>query len=449
MRCPPLASCLILLVAGLAASVLQGHLCAANEFCLLEDDRLALAVRAEMIRSARCEISLAYYAIDAGEIPLGLLSLLCEAANRGVVVRVVVDGLQSRLPADFETMMVQKGVEFRKYHPPYKGRPDWLNRRLHCKLLVVDRQAMVLGSRNLQDDHFGQKRINYIDSDVFLAGSICKHAAEYFDWLWQTHDVFPATKCNPVGLDLVDNLKMDIFPVPFHSGRRESKYHESLAGGLCDMNKIIGQPSACTTNCFQCVSGVNACLLHDGFTSKTHRKLQTGVVDLLDDARESIHLETAYPVFSPPIFDALCRASCRGVRISLLTNSLESTDTVSTYAAYQNQKAQLLRMGMHLYELCGRDHLHVKTLIIDRRLTMLGSYNFDVRSDRLNLEFNVVVRDPRVAEVVMQAAQRRLSRSQKISGEDPCPEVAGNPPLRKQVRMRVTQAVVPLYRRSL
>ncbi len=449
MRCPTLAGCLIRVAWGLAACLPVLHAWAANDFCLLDDDQLALAVRAELIRSAQCEISVAYYAIDSGEVPLGLLALLREAAKRGVLVRVVVDGLQSRLPSEFETMLTQEGVHFRKYHPPHKGRPGWLNRRMHTKLLVVDRQAMIIGSRNLQDHHFGQDCINYIDSDAYLTGDICAHAAAYFDGLWQANGVFPAARSNPFGFDLVDNLKMDIIPVPLLHTQREFKYHQALACGLDYVNKIVGQSGEGKSVDSPCVSDVNAWLLHDGFEPKSQRRLQMDVVKLLDSARESIHLETAYPVFSRPIFDALRRASCRGVCISMLTNSLESTDNVSTYSAYQNQKATLLRMGVNLYELCGRDHLHMKTMTIDRQLTMLGSYNFDVRSDRLNLELSVVVRNPRVAEVVMQASQERICRSQRISPQACCPEVAGDPPPRKQARMRVGQVVVPLYRRSL
>lgn len=449
MRCSALDGWLIRVAWGLAVCFPLHHAWAANELCLLDDNRLALAVRAELIRSARCEISIACYAIDSGEVPLGMLALLREAAKRGVLVRVVVDGLQTRLPSDFETMLAREGVYFRKYHPPHKGHPAWLNRRMHTKLLVVDRQAMVIGSRNLQDHHFGLERINYIDCEAFLAGDVCKQAAAYFDCLWQADSVFPAAKSNSIGLDLIGNLKMNVTPLPLHRAQRETKYQRALAGGLACVNKIVGQVDA--GNCVDapCIPGVSACLLHDGVVPKTQRRLQTSVVDLLDSARESIHLETPYPVFSRPIFDALRRASCRGVSISMLTNSLESTDYVSTYAAYQNHKDELLRMGVDLYELCSRDHLHAKTMVIDWQLAMLGSYNFDVRSDRLNLEMSVVVRDPRVAQVVMQASRQRICRAQKISPGDRCPEVGGDFPLRKQARMRAGQIVVPLYRRSL
>ncbi len=449
MRCPALACCLVQVVLGLAAHVALQEACSANEFCLIDDDQLAVALRAELIRSAQCEISVAYYAIDSGEVPLGLLALLREAAQRGVVVRVLVDGLQSRLPSGLELMLVRGGIQIRKYHPPHKGHPAWLNRRMHTKLLVVDRQAMIIGSRNLQDHHFGRECTNYVDSDVYLSGEICVNAAAYFEWLWHEKGVYPARRSNPFGLDLVQNLKLDVSPISLRCCQREAEYQRALACGLASINRIVCHSYDSRFEETPCLSGVNACLLHDGFAPKTQRSLQECIVNLLDHARVSIHLETAYPVFSRPVFAAFRRAACRGVTISMLTNSLESADYVSTYAAYQNQKAELLRMGVKLYEICGRDHLHVKTMIIDRQLTMVGSYNFDVRSDRLNLELNVVLQDPRVAQLVMQASQKRICRSQRISSQACCPEVGGEPPLLKQVRMRASQAVVPLYRRSL
>ena len=107
---------------------------------------------------------------------------------RGVKVRLLVDGLRSRLPSDFEQYLRRCGIETMVYHPTHKGL--WLNRRLHIKLMVADSSTAIIGSRNLRDEHFGLgSEKNYIDCDAIVAGDSAVKAQTYFDWLWRTRDV--------------------------------------------------------------------------------------------------------------------------------------------------------------------------------------------------------------------------------------------------------------------
>lgn len=398
-----------------------------------------------MIESARCEIDLAYYAVDDGDIPLGILALLRQAAQRGVQVHILTDGLQSRLPSDLEAMLAECGVQFRFYHPPCEGRPGWLNRRLHHKLLVVDRRVMIVGSRNLQDHHFGRERVNFIDCDACLAGPIAREAAEHLHELWESDNILPAEQTNSFGLDFVDNLSMGVPPGPLLNERRRKGYNEALREGL----RVVRKIERCDSACVSCVVGVDAWMLTDGSSRKRERCLQKQIIALLDSARCSICLETAYPVFSREVFAAIERAAGRGVEISLLTNSLRSTDRASAYAAYQNDKRKLLNLGVALHEIPGPDHLHTKVMVIDRQIAMIGSYNFDVRSDKLNLECCVVTDDARVARLVLNSRQQRLDGAYQIEPRAIVQQIPGDARITKRARHRVTQAVVPLYRWAL
>ena len=160
-----------------------------SDICLLDADRDALAARIKLIDAAVCRIDMAYYAVDTGSVSLGLLEAMCQAAQRGVRSRVLVDAMQTDLPPPLTALLQSRGVEVRFYHPIRVTRPRQINRRMHVKLLVADHEAMVIGSRNLQDTHFGLREVNFVDCDLLIGGQICAAAANYFDRLWTSGDV--------------------------------------------------------------------------------------------------------------------------------------------------------------------------------------------------------------------------------------------------------------------
>ena len=132
---------------------------------------------------------------------------------------------------------------------------------------------------------------------------------------------------------------------------------------------------------------------------------------MLAGARASIVLESPYFVMSHDERQALARATARGVHVTLLTNSLASTDESLVAAEFHNQKHWLLAHGVELWELAGPDHLHAKTAVVDGTIAFVGSYNFDPRSELLNTETGVIVPDASVAEWVLNSIGEHMVRS--------------------------------------
>lgn len=108
----------------------------------------------------------------------------------------------------------------------------------------------------------------------------------------------------------------------------------------------------------------------------------------------------------------------RGVRIRLLTNSLEATDVAAAHAGYARYRPALLEEGIALYEAraslaraggsgtalasgsSGRFSLHAKALVFDRHKLLIGAMNFDKRSIEFNTELGLVVHSPELARQV-------------------------------------------------
>jgi phosphatidylserine/phosphatidylglycerophosphate/cardiolipin synthase-like enzyme len=72
------------------------------------------------------------------------------------------------------------------------------------------------------------------------------------------------------------------------------------------------------------------------------------------------------------------------------------------FGSGSNKPVTLLRKGMRL-------GLHAKSLVIDERVGVIGTHNFDPRSDRYNTEAAVVVHDPAFARALAASIQADMA----------------------------------------
>src|SRR6185295_8091753 len=135
---------------------------------------------------------------------------------------------------------------------------------------------------------------------------------------------------------------------------------------------------------------------------------------LLDSARESVLIESPYLVPSRAFRDSLRQALARGVHVRILTNSLGTTDNLWVQAGYVGHKKDLVRSGVELWEYLGPECLHAKTAVIDGETVVVGSYNLDPRSERLNTELALVVHDRSIATDLQRTLDEHLQRAVRI-----------------------------------
>lgn len=126
-------------------------------------------------------------------------------------------------------------------------------------------------------------------------------------------------------------------------------------------------------------------------------------------AMHEITIVSAYVIPTSELADALRVAVTRGVRVCvrLLTNSINSNNHVSTYAAYRGHIRELLGLVAEVHEVRAQAQstaryifppilrknlgLHAKYIILDGRRMVAGSANLDPRSRRINTEMVLVV----------------------------------------------------------
>ena len=154
------------------------------------------------------------------------------------------------------------------------------------------------------------------------------------------------------------------------------------------------------------------------------------------DVREDVTITNAYVILSDQDIENLKAMRARGVRLRMLTNSLESHDVPAVNSHYKRWRRPLVQNGAELHELRAdaaiREYtdtppvsgeftgLHTKAAVVDRRRVFIGSMNFDPRSSNWNLEMGVLVESPELARRLLAQMERDLEpdRSWRVSVDE-------------------------------
>jgi putative cardiolipin synthase len=380
---------------------------------LVESGPLALLMRSELADEACHSIDLQTYIYDDDAAGILLMDHLRAAAERGVQIRLLIDdnGIRSDdcLPLLLDAL---PNVEVRVFNP-FKFRPRWtrplqlpfefrrLNHRMHNKLIVVDGSATIVGGRNISGHYFeSHEKANFTDLDVLLLGPVARDAQQCFESYWSSELAIPLrTALGKRNLDKA-RARIEQYTQAARSTRLDELYCEAHKG----LREAL-RPGK------QAVHWARARVVADdprkALAHRTRHVPQV-MIDALNETWESAQREvlaaTAYFVPGRKGTRDLLRLASRGVKVSILTNSLASNDVPTVHAGYSRYRRALLRGGVSLYEYQRfgkrpRHHgsasrctaLHAKTIVVDRSLAWIGSFNLDPRSSRLNTEIAVLL----------------------------------------------------------
>jgi putative cardiolipin synthase len=122
---------------------------------------------------------------------------------------------------------------------------------------------------------------------------------------------------------------------------------------------------------------------------------------LIESAQQSILIENAYFVPNRTLLNALMRAAKRGVKVTVITNSLATNDVAAMQVLSRYAYLGLAENGVAVYEWQGEEPgkgcLHTKAAVFDGQVTVIGSCNLDPRSLGINSEDVVLIDSAAVA----------------------------------------------------
>lgn len=412
---------LVILATLLAFSLLISSPAVGSTVTLLHGEVEAFEMRLELIDSAQSTIDLSSYSISDDNTSGRIFIALLKAAERGVLVRVLVDGNKGNnlLPKPLMQYLIEHRVAIRERPADARYQLERGRSRLHDKLLIADRTRMITGGRNQLQVHFGLGERKCIDRDVFVEGQSACHAADYFQQRWNDPQSRPP--------DLVRKETPKMLALQVHREWNSMPRAEALEQISVWLDSLLACPMPAQNLCHSAIhynaldiDESNLRFMHDIVcdSKKAKGAIASVMLGLLRRADRSIEIESPYLAISNDLKSILMDAARRGVQIRILTNSLESTDHVSVHAGFANERRWMLRAGIKIHEFRGPNMLHAKSMVIDGRITMVGSYNFDQLSEKRNSEVAIVVTDCNFANQVSSSIAVHRSQAREIHRGD-------------------------------
>ncbi len=403
--------------------------------------RIALAKAAEKTIDAQ------YYLVADDASGRQFLRELRDAASRGVRVRLLLDDLHAAgSDAWLAGLAAYPNVELRLFNPlPVRDDSvvsrvlfsvhqfSRINRRMHNKLLVADNAFAIGGGRNIADEYFGRSEpVNFIDMDLLLAGAVVQELSAVFDGYWNSDHAYPIQSLAPHDFSLeAARRRFDEFVQQPASASAAVAARDALGQTAVGVQLAEGRVELhwAPVRVFADVpgkAGAAGASLADG-------AVMNGKLELLQSARSEVLLASPYFIPDRRTLGILGEAAERHVRVSVMTNSLGTTDEPLVHFGYARHRSALLRLGVSLYELMpGPDggraagestgslgRLHAKVAVVDQRWLYIGSMNMDRRSAHSNTELGLVVDSPELAGQVASLLQReRLPMSYQVRSRE-------------------------------
>lgn len=385
----------------------------------------AFAARMLLADAATTSIDTQYYIWRADLTGYLLLDRLKKAADRGVKVRLLLDDHgTSGLDPEIAALQAHPNVEVRLWNPfnlrkfkllSFSFDFFRLNRRMHNKSFTVDGRASVLGGRNVGDEYFSTGvTAQFVDLDVLVAGAVVPLISQDFDGYWNSPSAYPAsliiTKAGK-GTPITDKIEC------YSNTQQMAEYRAVL-----EQTEIVSKLSAASLD----MEWTQVVLVSDspakGQGALPKEALLGGLMaKAVGTIEQQFDGVSAYFVPGKEGVKAFTALEKSGVKVRMLTNSLEATDVVPVHAGYAKRRKKMLAGGMELYELrrqvAGGDEvsrklgpfgssgasLHAKTFAVDGKRIFVGSFNFDPRSARLNTEMGLLIDSEYLAGSLHQA----------------------------------------------
>lgn len=344
----------------------------------IDDNADALFWRLRLIEEAAEEIVLSTFDFREDNSGLDIMSALFCAAQRGVKIKILVDGFYGNHYLSQSSMFLllsrHKNVESKCYNPVQPGSLLKVNYRLHDKYVIVDGRIFMLGGRNTNDLFLGsyidEKKQN-MDRDVLVygEGNAVQKLRRYFCETWSL------SCCKPFA------FKKNLQP--------------SQKGQLCCHYRKLKQrfPKAFEqTNWKKETLGVKKVELLNGDYRAVYKEplLWKRLCGMMNEGRR-ILIETPYIMCGEEMYRDLEKL-CKGDRIiRIFTNAVENGANPWGCVDYMNEKKRILRTGAGIYEYYGGKSLHTKAIFIDGHICIFGSYNLDMRSTYLDTETMLLI----------------------------------------------------------
>lgn len=378
----------------------------------INDNVEALKYRLKMISEAKEEVILSTFDFNADSSGKDVMCAMLEAAERGVKVKILIDGANGFLDMKvkskewFQALASHENIEIQIYNPVNLLKPWKLQARLHDKYVIVDNKMYLLGGRNTTNLFLGDysksknsdRELLVYKEDEQVQGSI-HQLKDYFDSVWNLQDS-KMYNCK----EKTEEVKQCLHDLKKRSDKLQEEYPDvyevwNWQEMTVDTNKVT--------------------LLKNPIKAENKEPLMWYTVTELMKTGKDITVYTPYIICGKEMYQDLTQICEETEHVEIITNDVSSGANPWGCTDYLNQKEKIWETGVNVYEFMGKHSSHTKAVLIDDRMSLVGSYNMDMRSTYQDTELMLAVDSIALNEQIRQEAEadKLASRTMTESGE--------------------------------
>lgn len=347
----------------------------------VDDNNEALLWRLRMIEHAKESIIFTTFDFREDNSGTDVMAALYSAAKRGVKVRILLDDLNRLIRLgnsdSFRVLCVHENIEVRSYNTVELKNIFHENYRMHDKYLIIDDEMYLLGGRNTNDIFCGDTSqwIN-IDREILVyetepgQGESFLALMEYFTEIWNDPSVKtlrPSVKKKE--LDECSEILKSRNEVVCRQNETIRNYNDWIRDTY-PANKIT--------------------LLDNGTAAAKKKPVMLYELEHIMKQGTDVVIQTPYVICDRNMYEVLSNVSGQA-NVKIILNAVERGSNPWGCTDYMNNKDNILKQGVTIYELMNEDAMHTKTILVDDNISIVGSYNWDIRSTYLDTELMLVI----------------------------------------------------------
>ena len=337
-----------------------------NKVDLFTDGTKKFTALISDLEQAKDHIHLLYYIVRNDQLGTKIADVLIKKAKEGIQIRLLYDDMGSRsLSRKFIRRLQQANIQVEAFFPPKIPKINLkINFRNHRKLAIIDGRIGYIGGFNIGDEYLGK--------------------SEKFGFWRDTH--------LRVYGDAVQTMQTR-FILDWNQASSNRIHYEKryfIGGNAGDVGIQIVS------------SGPDS----------DWEQIKYGYIKMILNAKDYVYIQTPYFIPDESLMDALRIAALSGVKIKIMIPN--KPDHMFVYWATLSYVGELLHEGAEIY-LYQNGFLHAKTIVVDGKLSSVGTANIDVRSFRLNFEVNAFLYDIDIANKLVAVFQRDINMSTQMT----------------------------------
>lgn len=290
------------------------------------------------IIDAKEYIFIEFFIVSKGKLATEIFELLKKKSKEGVRVELIVDTLGSmfKFPKSIKNDLEDAGISIYMFNPLSIIINSFINNRDHRKIIVIDGKKAYTGGVNLADEYVNiiERYGHWKDVGIKVEGEAC---FSYLMMYLRNKDQLTNEEINYGDYIKTNDKKIDNgFLLPFPDGPDNKK-----------------------------------------------NPIENSYIKLINLAKEYVYISTPYFIISEQLMNSLTNASLSGIKIKIIMPHIPDKKFVQ-YVTRSNYET-LLKSAIEVYEY-KPGFIHAKTILIDDKISLVGTSNFDYRSFHLNYE---------------------------------------------------------------